>query len=282
MPLSSSPPVSPATQVPEQDLYMEEESLSNKEIIERLQETVALVDMLKERDLLERRLKEVRDLEERLQDVDEMAEKLQEVIEEELGKDEVEQLRREIKQEDEIRMQAEAFVDMIVKESARKFESKEEEEVDELEEQIKEVFLKGLIPEEEEEKEVEVKRVRFVVEEDGMQLHEGSKEKLRQMEEEWKKEMEEKSGSTAVTTYAVAYSLEESTTRERVTVGEEEGEWRQEEEEEEGKQEESWYQLEESSRLEDTDVWFKVFDQPSLTAVAGPPGKFILALNLPA
>lgn len=247
-------------------------SLSNEEIIERLQETVALVDKLQERDLLERRLQEVRDLEERLQDVDELAEMLQDVIEEELGKEEVEQFRRE----EEIKVQAETFVDMVVKKSAQRFESKEEEEVDELEEQIKEVFLKGLIPEEEKE-EVEVKRVRFVVEEDGMQLRAGSREKLRQTEEEWKKELEEKSGSTTVTTFAVAYSLEEHTARKSVT-DVKEREWRQDEKEEVRRLEEP----EEQSRLGDTDVWFKVFDRPSLTEATGPPGTYILALNLPA
>lgn len=214
--------------------------------MERLQETVALVDMLQERDLLERKLQEVRDLEERLQDVDELAEKLQEVIEEELGKEEVEQLRREIKQEEEIKLQAETLVNVVVKKSVQRFASEEGEgEVDELEEQIKEVFLKGLIPEEEKKEEVEVKRVRFLVEEEGIQLHEGSKEKLRQMEEEWKKELEEKSGSTAVTS----------------------------------RQEENWSQPDEPSRLEDTDVWFKVFDGPPLRAATGLPGTHILALN---
>lgn len=305
MPPSSPPPVSPTDLVQEEDLYAEEEPLSNEEIIERLQETVLLVDKLQERDLLERTLQEVRDLEERLQDVDEIAEKLQEVIEEELGKEEVVRLREEIKQE-EIEVRAEDFVDMVVKESVRRFESKEEE-VDELEEQIREVFLKGLIPEEgkkkqqvkEEEEEVEVKQVRFVLEEESMQLREESREKLRQMEEEWKKELEEKSSSPGVvTTTAVAYRLEERTTRKRVTV-EEERELRPGEEErrqgegtrkEEGwsqmaevtmGQAESWLQPEEPRRLEDTDVWFRVFDRPPLTAVARPPGKFILAQNIP-
>lgn len=230
------------------------------------------MDKLQERDLLERRLQEVRDLEERLQDVDDLAEKLQEVIEEELGKEEVEQLRQEIKREEEIKVQAETFVDMVVEKAAQRFEIKEEEEVDELEEQIKEVFLKGLIPEEEK-IELEVKRVRFAVEEDGMQLRTGSREKVWLIKEEWNKE---ESGFTAVTTHC---SLEEHTARKRGTVVRER-EWRQEEkEEEERRQEESWSHSGEPSRREDTDVWFKVFDRPSLTAAAGPPGTYILTLN---
>lgn len=300
---SSSPPVSPTAQIQEEDskdLYVAEEQLSSEKIIERLQETVVLVDKLREKDLLETRLKEVRDLEEKLQEVDEMAEKLQEVIEEELGKEEVDGLREEAKREEEmeqeVQTQAKVVTKMVVKKSVQRFE-REEDEVDELEEQIKEVFLKGLIPEEEEEEEeevkVEVKQVSYIEEQDGGQLDAGLRKKLQQIEKEWMEELEEKSGSSdvAVTTPVVTYQMEEHGTKKKVTIVEEgglmseevedvqlkervrkEGTWSRTETVEEitGRKLETSYQLEDPSRL---DVWFLLFDRPPYKAVVKPPGK---------
>lgn len=279
---------------------MAEEQLSSEKIIERLQETVALVDKLREKDLLETRLEEVKDLEERLQEVDEMAEKLQEVIEEDLGKEEVDRLKEEAKQEEEmeqeVQTQAKFVTEMVVKKSVQRFE-REEDEVDELEEQIKKVFLKDLIPEEElkeeEEVKVEVKQLSYIEEQDGSQLDAGLREKLRQIEKEWKEELEQKSGSSdmAVTTSVVAYEIEERRTKKRVTIVEEgglmseevedvqlkervrkEGTWSQTETVEEitGRKVETSYQLEDPSHL---DVWFLLFDRPPYKAVVKPPGK---------
>lgn len=119
------------------------------EVIEKLQETVALVDMLGERDDLERRLREVRDLEERLQEVDEMAEILQEVLEEGLGKESVDQLKAEDDEESGLQRQAVVITEMVIKRAVQTVAMKEDE-VDELEDEIKRVFFKGLLPEEEE------------------------------------------------------------------------------------------------------------------------------------
>lgn len=119
------------------------------EAVEKLQETVALVDMLGERDDLERRLREVRDLEERLQEVDEMAEILQEVLEEGLGKESVDQFKGEEDEDSGLQRKAEVITEMVIKRAVRTIEMKEDE-VDELEDEIKRVFLKGLLPEEEE------------------------------------------------------------------------------------------------------------------------------------
>lgn len=119
------------------------------EAIEKLQESVALVDMLGERDDLERRLKEVRDLEERLQEVDEMAEILQEVLEEGLGKESVDQLKGEEDEDSGLQRQAEVTTQVVIKRAVQTIEMKEDD-VDELEDEIKRVFFKGLLPEEEE------------------------------------------------------------------------------------------------------------------------------------
>lgn len=238
-------------------MLVTEQNLTNVEVIERLQETVTMVDKLKEAVVLEKRLKEVKDLEERLQEVDEMAERLQEVIEVELGKEEVEKLKeeeRELEQQQQI--QAARIAENVLRKSVSTVETKEDE-VDELEEQIKQVFLKGLLPEEEE---VEVKQEseKEVTEEsqsdDGLGERQGQiekewkvvvkqesekevteeslsddsmREKLRQMEKEWTdKVMEElKSGSSdvATTTSVVTYQKVERRTKKRVTIVEERG-----------------------------------------------------------
>lgn len=115
--------------------------------IEKLQETVALVDMLREREDLERRLREVRDLEERLQEVDEMAEILQGALEGGLGKEAVDQLKGEEDEESALQSQAVVITEMVIKRAVQTIEKKEDE-VDELEDEIKRVFFKGLLPEE--------------------------------------------------------------------------------------------------------------------------------------
>nr|XP_033496144.1 uncharacterized protein LOC117265653 isoform X2 [Epinephelus lanceolatus] len=167
----------------EQGMRVAEQNLTNVEVIERLQETVTMVDKLKEAVVLEKRLKEVKDLEERLQEVDEMAERLQEVIEVELGKEEVEKLKeeeRELEQQQQI--QAERITENVLRKSVSTVETKEGE-VDELEEQIKQVFLKGLLPEEEE---VEVKQESEKEVTEESLSDDGLGEKLVQIEKEWK------------------------------------------------------------------------------------------------
>lgn len=129
----------------DKNIFVAEKQETTEELIEKLQETVALVDMLRERDELERSLREVRDLEEILQEVDERAERLQEVLEEELGKEVVDQLIEVEDKESELR-QAVVITEMVTKRAVKQLE---EEEVDELEDDIKRVFLKDLLPEDE-------------------------------------------------------------------------------------------------------------------------------------
>lgn len=273
---------------------MAEQQLTSEEVIERLQETVTLVDKLREMDNLERRLSKVRDLEERLQEVDEMAERLQEVIEEELGKEEVDQLREVVGElEQDVQAQAEAITEMVVKRSVQRIERKEDE-VDELEDEIKQVFLKGLLPEEEEEEDVEVKQVSKKEVTVGRLFDDGlRKEKI---ENEWKIEVEERSDSSDVagTMSVVAYQKVERRTKKRVTYVEKRGP-RQKEMEDSQLQtvvlsEETIRQTEilediterelterlrpgDPSQVADKDVWFILFDCPPYKAVFKPPGK---------
>lgn len=269
-------------------MYVAEEQLTNQEIIERLQETVTLVDKLQEMENLERRLREVRDLEERLQEVDEMAEKIQEVIEEELGKEQVDQLRKEL---GDLEQQAEAVTEMVLKKSVRKIKIKEDE-VDELEDEIKQVFLKGLLPEEEE---VEVEQVSKKEGTDGFS------DSLREEKigNEMTNEVEEKSDSSDVagTMSVVAYQKVERRTKKRVTIVEERG-LRQKEKEDvqlqtvvmsEGTMRQAGtvgditerelterLQPEDPSQVADEDVWFILFDRPPYKAVFKPLGKVFL------
>lgn len=275
-------------------MYVAEQQLTSEEIIESLQETATLVDKLRERDILERRLREVRDLEERLQEVDEMAERLQEVIEEELGKEEVDQLREEEGDlEREVRIQAESTTETVLKKSAQRIETKEDE-VDELEDQIKQVFLKGLLPEEEE---VEVKQVSEKEVKDRSLLDDDLREKQCEIEKEWKNEVEEESGSSDVagSTSVAAYQKVERRTQKRVTIVEErglgceemadvqlqavvmseerlvkEGTWRQDITE---RGVTDRLQPEDPSQVAEKDVWFILFDCPPYKAVFMPPGK---------
>ncbi|XP_032414115.1 titin homolog isoform X6 [Xiphophorus hellerii] len=113
---------------------------TTEQVIERLQKSVILIDTLTEIEDLEGKLRKVRDLEERLQEAGEVSERIQRVIEEQLGQEEVERLRAE-----------EGDLDHVVLQRFMKRMETDEDEVDELEEQIKDVFLKGLVPEEENE-----------------------------------------------------------------------------------------------------------------------------------
>uniref|UniRef100_A0A3P8VCB8 Protein 4.1 n=2 Tax=Cynoglossus semilaevis TaxID=244447 RepID=A0A3P8VCB8_CYNSE len=144
--------ITPLDQLQLQD---QDEQEAESDVIVRLQETVTLVDKLIEADALDKRLRDVRDLEERLQEVDDIAGRLQEVIEQELGKDEMEKLIEEEQREDEEdikkgkQMVVEGKTKTIVSRSVKTIGIEKEDEVDELEEQIKQVFLKGLLPEDE-------------------------------------------------------------------------------------------------------------------------------------
>lgn len=259
-----------------------EQEEANKEVIERLQETLMLVDMLRERDALEERLREVRDLEERLQEVDEMAERLQEVLEEELGKEEVDRLRKEEGDvEQDLQTQAKTITEMVLKNSVQIVETKEDEE-DELEDEIKRVFLKGLLPEDEE---VKVKQESISEVTDSSLLDDDLREKLYQIETEWKNEVEDNSGfSDTVGTVSAVINQKV----ERRAIIEESGLRLETDavlsEERLGK-DETWLQTEimenigegevteilqpaDPSEVADTDVWFILSD-----AVFKPPGK---------
>ncbi|KAM8734767.1 uncharacterized protein AB9X84_023470 isoform 12-T13 [Acanthopagrus schlegelii] len=275
----------------EQGMYVAEQELTDEQVIERLKENVTLIDQLTEMHILERRLKEVRFLEERLQEMDEMAEIIEEVIEEELGKKEVDKLRdeeRDLELEEQI--QARGIAKAVVKKSVKRIQ---EDEVDELEEEIKRVFLKGLIPEEEE---AEVKQESLEeVKDDSLT------ERLRQIEKEWQNEVEEKSGSSdnvATTTSVVAYHKVEHRTKKRVTIVDERGPRREETEEvrvqtgvmseESLEKEDKWrkteileeitetevserLQPEVKTKVADNDVWFILLDRLPYKAVFIPP-----------
>lgn len=277
-------------------MYVAEQELTNEQVIERLQENVTLIDQLTEMHILERRLKEVRVLEERLQEMDEMAEILEEAIEEELGKKEVDKLRDEegdLELEEQI--QAREVAKTVLKKSVKRIQ---EDEVDELGEEIKRVFLKGLIPEEEE---AEVKQESLEEVKDLSLLDDSLTERLRQIEKEWQNEVEEKSGSSDVvtTTSVVSYQKVERRTKKRVSIVDERGPRREETEEvqiqtgvrseESLEKDEKWREteiLEEiterkvSERLQpevktqvaDKDVWFILLDRLLYKAVFIPPG----------
>ncbi|XP_031154802.2 uncharacterized protein LOC116049367 isoform X6 [Sander lucioperca] len=297
-------PVSPQAQFQvqeedEQGMCVAEQELTSEEDIDRQQETVTLVHKLRVVDVLERRLREVRDLEERLQEMDETAELLQEVIEEELGKEEVDKLRQEKDDmEQKERKQFEDLTETFLRKSVRTIDIKEDE-MDELEEQIKQVFLKGLVPEEED---TEVKQQSEKEVTDKSLSDDGLREKLRQLEREWKDEVEEKlkSGSSDVssTTSVVAYQKVERRTKKRVTIVEERGqkqngiekvqvqrnEMSEESLDKDGtlcktemleeiteREVTERLQAEDQSQVADKDIWFILFDRPPCRAVFKPP-----------
>ncbi|XP_031708481.1 uncharacterized protein LOC116386431 isoform X6 [Anarrhichthys ocellatus] len=276
----------------EQGMRVAEQKLT----IERLQETL-ISDELAEMDVLERRLREVRDLEGRLLEMDERAERLQEVIEDELGKEEVDRLREE-EGDFEQEKQVEGITETHLRKSVRTTETKEEG-VDELEEQIKQVFLKGLLPEEEEEEEgAEMKQER----EKEVTDESLSDDRLRGKLKEWRDEVEEKlkSGSSDVTstTCVVAHQKVQRRTKKRVTIVDERGPTQAEmegvqvqhgvvlverlekertrlqtqilEEITEGEGTER-LQAEHRAQLADKDIWFILLDRPPYKAVLQPP-----------
>lgn len=285
-------------------LEKEDQELTREEVIGSIQESVTFVDKLTEVDDLERRLREVRDLEERLQEVDEMAERIQEVIEEELGKEEVEKLREETEQEWEMKKQmlVEGTTVKVVKKSVRIMETKEEG--DELEEQIKQVFLKGLLPEEEE---VEVKQQREIEVTDQSVLDDSLRVRLRQMEKEWQSEVEEKLGSpeAAGSTYAVKVQKVERRSKKRVTIAEESEQifgdaddmqeqaaviqerlekqdmWRKTDVLVERTLRDATLELQagDQPQVEDMDIWYKLFDRLPYKAVFIPPGTVYCCAN---
>lgn len=228
---------------------MAEQEVSTKEIIERLQESVTLIDSLQEVEVLEGKLREVRDLEERLQDLDEMAVRVQKIIEDELGQEEVDRLRAE--EDFELkRQQIQGGTKVVVKRSVRRLETSEGD-VDDLEDQIKQVFFKNL-PEEEE---------GFKVIEEN-QLDDSLREKLRQMEKEWQEEVREKfsspdaAGASSVGAYQRTYVRMAD---KQVNVVEDRGQAGDLEESKNG--------------------WFKLFDRPSYLAAFNPTGKVCCRAN---
>ncbi|XP_034030936.1 uncharacterized protein LOC117514535 [Thalassophryne amazonica] len=206
----------------EQTVYLTEQDLTT-EVIERLQETVTFVDKWREGEVLERRLMEVRDLEERLQEVDELAERLQEVIEQELGEEEVADLRKQ--EEDLLHKQTkegEAVSRMVVENTVQMMQTKEEE-VDELEEQIKEVFLKDLS--DEEERSLKEEREKEVTDESS--VNDELSEMLHLIEREWqgagKVEQDFMPGSSDVAAFAAGYTKVEKRAKKKVMIMDERG-----------------------------------------------------------
>ncbi|XP_047217107.1 uncharacterized protein LOC124865762 isoform X4 [Girardinichthys multiradiatus] len=157
-----------------------EQEETTEQVIESLHKSVTLIDALAEIEDLEEKLRKVRDLEERLQEAGEVTERIQRVIEEELGQEEVERLRAE-----------EGDLEQVVLQTFLKRMETDKDDVDELEEEIKQVFLKGLVPEEENKLN---------------QLDNSLRAKLREIEKEWQEEIREKfvsaglSGTTSVVT----------------------------------------------------------------------------------
>ncbi|XP_051813077.1 uncharacterized protein LOC110969054 isoform X3 [Acanthochromis polyacanthus] len=284
------PALSPVPQLQEQQImYVKEQERITREVTERMQETVILTDNMKEAVVLEGKLREVRNLEERLEVMDEMAVRLQLAIEKELGKEEVEKLMQEEREmEQEQQMQTKRVTQTLVRKSVRKKET-EEGEVDELEDQIKEVFLKGLLDEEGEEVVVRQESVEEVAGDENL-LDDSMREKLRQIEKEWQDEVEEKFGSPDVvgTTSVVSFQKVERRTVKKVTI-EEDGEQQDvqiqsgETSEERLEKQDLWRKTdlvvertlkEATERLqapEFEDLWFILFDRPPYKAVFKPP-----------
>uniref|UniRef100_A0A3P9MFD0 Protein 4.1 n=1 Tax=Oryzias latipes TaxID=8090 RepID=A0A3P9MFD0_ORYLA len=231
-----------------QDVAVEEQEVTTKKVIKRLQETVTLVENLQEVEVLEDGLRKVRDLEERLQEVDEMAERLQTVIEEELGKEEVKRLiEEEGNWEGEQQFKRESKV--VVTKYVRTVET-DGEGVDELEEQIKEVFLKDLLSEEQESDQEEPQ--------EGL-LDDSLREKLQKIEQEWQEEVREAGGTASVEGYQV---LERKTKKVALITGRGQSGLRLEKEEldEEGMQGGDPQRT--LAQMGDEDDWFILFYRP--------------------
>lgn len=232
---------------------------------------MALVDKLSEVDILEKRLREVKDLEEKLEEADERALRIQEVIEEELGKEEVDKLREEVgglnKQQ---WIQVEHVTEKVLKKSVRSTEAKEEE-ADELEEQIKQVFFKGVLPDEGEmEQEIGMKEVS-----DESLLDDSLREKLRQIEREWQDEVEKKfdsPGDVGTTTSGVVFHKVERKIQKRVATVDESGQQQEDMGAAEKTKREITEQVQEPYQVEDKDLWFIIFGRSPYKAVVKPPG----------
>lgn len=250
----------------------EKQETTTGEVIEKLQETIAFVDMLRERDDLERSLREVRDLEERLQEVDERAERLQEVLEEELGKEVVDQLM-EVEDKDSDLEQAVVITEMVKKRAVKQLE---EEEVDELEDEIKRVFLKGLLPEDEEVGAHQESKDEVT----GSSLFDDDLRKtMYQRETEGPREVEDRTDSLdpGRTMPAVEYQEVEQMNKKTVRIVETpemmfEGEGQMQEELEERGAFTERLQPVDSSQA-DRDVWFILFEPPLYNAVFRQTGK---------
>ncbi|CAJ1061675.1 titin-like [Xyrichtys novacula] len=257
----------------EQVMYELEQEQSKEETINKLQGMVVLVDKVIETEVLQSKLREVRGFEEGLQEVDEMAERLQGVIEEVLGKEEVETLRKE----------------SVVKKSQRRLEVAEGEEVDELEEQIVEVFLKDMLPEDDE---VKQETEREVIKRDG--LEEDFQEKLQLIETKWTEKVGEQEWKEelGLTDGASAYQrVERRVKRKRVTVVDErevkqgdmedvisgerleiEGTWQKIEIQETTERTVTErLQVWDEPEVAEKDDWFILFNRPPYTAVVRPP-----------
>ncbi|XP_061808945.1 uncharacterized protein [Nerophis lumbriciformis] len=270
----------------EQTESFTEQELTDEELKERLQSMVMMVDKLEEMEDLERRLRKVRDLEERLQEVDEMADRIQEVIEEELGEDEVAKLK-----EEELQKESETITRTVLKNSVMMVrKSKEGEEVDELEEQIKEVFLKGLSPEVDETR-IESKNKA----KDDSLFDENLRERLRLIEHEWQNEVGKKiSSPQLISSSEVAYHMVERT-KKRVAFVDQRmqqqsdavkaaqtkliAEQKLDEirlktiiKEEKAKMVTERPEFKDTSQLvEERDIWVMLFDRPPYTAIVKPP-----------
>ncbi|KAM4601150.1 uncharacterized protein ACJ7VT_020965 isoform 2-T2 [Polymixia lowei] len=251
-------PFSPPAQLQLQDMseqgYSEtRQERTTGEAIKRLQEITTVVDRMKEADVLEEKLKEVRDLEERLQEVDELAVKIQEAIEGELGKEEMDKIR----QEDEVLQEKEAelvrrsqdVVETVIKRSMKEIQTTKE---DELEEQIKQVFFKGLLPEGAEEEGMPQREREEEVIGDSLK-DDGLRERLRHIEREWQQEVEQtlKSGSSVVMDTSTVVTVKKVKISKKVTIIEDS--WGQRKEMEEEQVQRGLM----SGRLEKEEMWRK-------------------------
>lgn len=259
----------------DKNIVVAEKQGTTEEVIEKLRETVALADMLRERDDLERSLREVRDLEERLQEVDERAERLQEVLEEELGKDVVDQLMEVQDKKSDLR-QAVIITEMVEKRAVKQLE---EEEVDELEDEIKRVFFKGLLPEDEEVSTPQESRDEVT---ENSLLDGDLRKMMYQIETEGSGEVEDRTGSLDLDRMApaIVYHKMEQMTKKRVTIVETpevmfEGDGQMRERLGERGAFTERLQPVDSSQS-DTDGWFILLDSSPYKAVFKPPGKDII------
>ncbi|XP_061919110.1 uncharacterized protein LOC133660052 isoform X2 [Entelurus aequoreus] len=270
----------------EQTESFTEQKLTDEELKERLQSMVIMVDKLEEMEDLERRLRKVRDLEERLQEVDEMADRIQEVIEEELGEEEVAKLK-----EEELQKESETITRTVLKNSVMMVrKSKDGEEVDELEEQIKEVFLKGLSPEVDEAR-IESKNKA----KDASLFDENLRQKLRLIEHEWQNEVEKKiSSPQLISSFEVSYHIVERT-KKRVAFVDQRMQQQHDAvkaaqtkliaekkldeirlktiiKDKKAKSVTERPEFEDRSQLvEERDIWVMLFDRPPYTAIVKPP-----------